>query len=78
MAAQAGRLTLVGNPQSARFNGPRFISVIKRILQYARVAEVAPGSVLQAWPHRWTRPRHRPWRSGCTSATAARCTGATI
>lgn len=48
MAAQAGRLTLVGNPQSARFNGPRFISVIKRILQYARVAEVAPGSVLQA------------------------------
>lgn len=47
IAAHAHRLTLVGNPRSARFNGPRFAAVFARIVDYAaHPVASAPGSVL--------------------------------
>ncbi|WP_055127754.1 aminotransferase class III-fold pyridoxal phosphate-dependent enzyme [Pseudomonas mediterranea] len=46
IVAQAGQVTLVGNPKSARFNTPRFASVINQLVAYSAQATAAPGSVL--------------------------------
>ncbi len=46
IAGQAGQLTLVGNPKSARFNTPRFASVISQLVAYGAQSVAAEGSVL--------------------------------
>jgi len=46
IAGQAGQLTLVGNPRSARFNTPRFASVITQLVAYGAQSVAAEGSVL--------------------------------
>jgi acetylornithine/succinyldiaminopimelate/putrescine aminotransferase/predicted amino acid dehydrogenase len=46
IAMQAGQVTLVGNPMSARFNTPRFGSVITQLVNFCTQGVPAPGSVL--------------------------------
>lgn len=55
IAAQARRLTLVGNPRSAQFNRARFAAVYARIAEYAQSAvKRDPGSVLDMLASRLT------------------------